>query len=375
MTKISLYRNVNDKIGTPASLWQVVTSDKWREVVNRVRSEANKERRNKLKKDLLPAFTASGTFKPELRKKEGLIKHSGYICIDIDSEDNPKIIDWPAFVLQLGNLQETAFAGLSVSGNGAFALIPISDPSNHELHFKAIEEDFLSYGIIIDPKCKDVNRLRFCSYNKHPYINKQAKVYTRKYRQRQRLVESTFHSNGTDVEELVNEIIRSGVNIVPNYEAWFNVGASLANVHNGRELFHRISQLDPAKYNRKDCDKQFDKMKPGKGINVNTLFYIAETHGIILKKNVASEPNAVKKKKVISTPKKEPSKKTECYINAAGKLFIPTPASDSTFTVYESVEHYNKRKGLPSFIDVEEVDTTQLSKRYIDLNTLIINLK
>ena len=88
--------------------------------------------------------------------------------MDIDSGDNPAIIDWRDFVKQLGNLREVAFAGLSVSGNGSFCLISICDTKQYEAHFRAIEEDFLRYGINIDHAYKDASRLRIYSHNEHP---------------------------------------------------------------------------------------------------------------------------------------------------------------------------------------------------------------
>ena len=76
----------------------------------------DKEKRNALKA-LLPAVTPSGTF--EVRRADALIAHSGLICLDIDAGDNPSIDDW-----------------------------------------NALKRDFLEAGIVVDPSCKDVSRLR-----------------------------------------------------------------------------------------------------------------------------------------------------------------------------------------------------------------------
>ncbi|NLC49475.1 MAG: hypothetical protein GX762_03775, partial [Bacteroidales bacterium] len=47
--------------------------------------------------------------------------------------------------------------------------------------------------------------------------------------------------------------------------------------------------------------------------------------------------------------------------------------SDDTFTVYDSVDQYNSRKGLPSFIDKDQVDTSQMDKQYLNMRTLLIS--
>lgn len=275
---VSIYKNITDTVGAKGNLFSFLTTDKWKPLSDKVRNAPNKEIRNALKKNL-PCCTPSGLFNE--RSKDGLIKHSGFICVDIDGQDNPTITDWQGFVAELGYLKEVYFAGLSVSGTGAYCLIQISVPKQHEEHFRAIEEDFIRYGIIIDHACKDVSRLRIYSYNDTPYINERAKVYTRIFKPKP--IQNHFYSNGNDVNELVQKIVETQTNIVPDYQSWFEVAGALTNVPNGRELFHAVSRIDSAKYDPKDCDKQFDRVKAGEGININTLFYYAKLNGVTLK--------------------------------------------------------------------------------------------
>jgi hypothetical protein len=275
---VSIYKNVTDTTGAQGNLFSFLTTDKWKPLSDKVRNATDKETRSALKKSL-PCCTPSGLFNE--RNKGGLIKHSGFLCVDIDGQDNPAITDWQGFVEELGHLKETYFAGLSVSGGGAFCLIPISDPKQHEEHFRAIEEDFIRYGIIIDHACKDVSRLRIYSYNDAPYINERAKVYTRIFKPKP--IRNNFYSNGDDVDRLVHKIVETQTNIVPDYQSWFEVAGALANVPNGRELFHAVSRIDGTKYDPKECDKQFDRIRAGAGININTLFYYAKLNGVTLK--------------------------------------------------------------------------------------------
>lgn len=281
--QVSIYRNVYDNIGLSGDLFDFLTTDKWKKLSDKIRREKDTTIRNKLKLQL-PACTPSGLF--EERRKDKLIKHSGYICIDIDNGDNQKIKDWPAFITWLGKLLHVAFAGLSVSGNGAFVLFKIANTHQHYRHFKAIEEDFLKHGIIVDPACKDVARLRIYSYNAHPYINPNAKTYTKLY-EKQHRQQKYYLYNHTNVEKLVDrlvdEIVETQTNIVPNYESWFKVGAALSTIRNGRAYFHAISSVDTSKYNFKKCDKQFDKCMRFTEIKINTFFYYAKINGILLK--------------------------------------------------------------------------------------------
>lgn len=275
--QVSAYKSVKDAAGGKTDLLRFLTADKWRAECEAIRSEEDKERRREMKSQL-PAITPSGLFTE--RKKSGLVKHSGFICIDIDGGDNPSVTDWQAFAEQLSHFRETAFSGLSVSGSGAFFLVPISNPESHENHYRAIEEDLLRFGIIADHACKDVTRLRIYSYNEKPYINEAAQVYTRIYKPKP--INKNYFSGGDQVEKLVRKIVDAGAIIAPDYHTWFQVAGALANVRNGRELFHAISAVDCGQYNERECDRQFNAVKAGAGISINTLFYYAKLKGITL---------------------------------------------------------------------------------------------
>lgn len=275
--EVSIYKNVLDQIGAKGNLISFLTTDKWKDLSTQIRNEKNPQTKLELKKKL-PACCVSGLF--EKRCKSGLIKHSGFICIDIDAKDNPSITDWQDFIFQLGNIQEVYFANISVSGNGAFCLIRIKDPNQHESHFKAICEDFNNLGIKIDESGKDVSRLRFYSYNERYYLNKDAKVYTKVYKPKVTKLKQ-IKTSDNDVERLIKKIVSSGVNLTESYNDWFKVGSALSNVPNGRYYFHQLSRLS-SKYNYKECDKQFDKINPNGGIGIATLFEVSKQHGITL---------------------------------------------------------------------------------------------
>ena len=75
----------------------------------------------------------------------------------------------------------------------------------------------------------------------------------------------------------------------------------------------------------------------------------------------------------IGQPIKEQSPKMIAYVSDTGKLFIPTPFCDKTFTVYPSVKCYNERLCLPCFVDSSKIDTSKMNIVNIDINTLTIN--
>ena len=61
------------------------------------------------------------------------------------------------------------------------------------------------------------------------------------------------------------------------------------------------------------------------------------------------------------------------YVSGNGTLFIPTPPDGrTTYTVYPSVETYNKRSELPIFAPYQSVDTAGMKQVFINLNALTV---
>src|SRR5688572_6727498 len=69
---------------------KAVKNGKWKSIQAKVRKAKTDEERKKLKKFRTPGVTISGTFE---RREGKPITHSRYICIDLDSKDNPEILD------------------------------------------------------------------------------------------------------------------------------------------------------------------------------------------------------------------------------------------------------------------------------------------
>ncbi|MDQ1771015.1 hypothetical protein GQR60_11535 [Labilibaculum sp. A4] len=93
----------------------------------------------------------------------------------------------------------------------------------------------------------------------------------------------------TNVEQLTQMIESCSIDITQGYETWRNIGFSLSESlgETGRNYFHRISRLNPD-YNREKCDKQYTNCLKcrGGGITLATLFWIAKTHGVLIKNRI-----------------------------------------------------------------------------------------
>lgn len=278
------YRNPIPHCAIP--LWGFFSSVKDGEYsveVEAVRSEVDPDKKKQLKA-ALPAVTISGVFTK--REKSALVTHSGFICIDLDGKENPTIKDWAQLRNQLGTIKEVAFAALSVSGNGAFAVIPITYPNKHAQHFDALFADFITIGLTIDKACRDVCRLRGISSDPGAIINPNASTYCRLKEEPKRAIQSMQpqQRSGNDLERLIREITNRCADITQGYKVWFEIGCSLANElgEGGRSYFHNLSQYNPD-YKSGTCDKQFDAcLKHPGNFSKATLFEYAKQSGIIL---------------------------------------------------------------------------------------------
>ena len=269
-------------------------------IIKAIREISDKVVIDMFKKEL-PCATFSGTFSK--RNTKNLLGHSGLICIDIDGKDNPEITNMNQLKKQLSKLPYVLYAGLSVSGNGVFCLIPIAHTDKHLAHFLAIEDEFKAMGINIDPSCKDITRLRFRSYDPHPVVNLDAVVYekttttaitqpTQKTRKpaihthtpahiqqeeetklpiedyflkpmvdvnSDRPIQTSNKSVKQRLQEFLKYVIGKQTDITVVYIDWIYICIIISQNfgEDGRELFHAISQFY-YKYTPEECDKVYD---------------------------------------------------------------------------------------------------------------------
>ena len=141
-----------------------LNSAKHRAKVEQIRTLPDKADRDTLK-TTLPAITVSGLF-TERRAKNNLSRHSGLIALDFDEKDNRHIQNFTDLRAQLCQIQSAAYCGLSVSGTGFFAIIPIAPPDRHEQQFDALKRIFWQrWRLVADASCRDVSRLRGYSFD------------------------------------------------------------------------------------------------------------------------------------------------------------------------------------------------------------------
>lgn len=261
-----------------------LTSDKYKNEVEKIRILTDKGQRDKLKATL-PAITPSGTF-TITRKDENLVKHSGFICIDIDAKGNENLSNYDTLKTELCKIPFVAFCGLSVSGTGYFVLIPIKEPQYHREYFKTLENAFLNCNIIIDKSCSNVSRLRGYSYDKDCFINENAKVWEYLPQRKETTPQATKTSQKSDnyyFDKCISIIESNRIDLTTNYKEWFILLGCLANTfgENGRHYAHIISQYHP-NYKTSETDFYYNKVlkSDSKKRDLSTFFKFCKEYGI-----------------------------------------------------------------------------------------------
>ncbi len=201
----------------------------------------------------MPCYTPSGVF--SIRNSEGLIKHSGMLCIEWD-----KVEDVDALKDLLGGLPFVYYAGLSCSGRGVFALIKIADPLKHREYFRALSEYFGGVGYEVDRSGSDVCRLRVASFDAEPIFNPDSEVWS----ELPRVVAPTYTprlATATDERLLlagVEYISRHGIDITQGRNNWLAIGSCVKSIMGagGEDVFVCLSRYHP-QYRESDARKTY----------------------------------------------------------------------------------------------------------------------
>mgnify|MGYP001028846848 CR=1 FL=1 len=238
-TKISYYSNVRDNVGTEISLCNFLFCDQYKEQIEYIRSILDENMQKSLKLQL-PLATISGTFAPTC-KAENLVAHSTLLCIDIDKKDNLDVDWFDDLKHEWHNIPQILYAGRSIRGKGWFAIFRIAYPDKHEDQFEALKHDFANSGLIIDKACKNVNRMRFISYDPEPYVNEDATLYTKVWVELKPAYHSSCVYSGDDMEQVEKccHIIDGSMWVQPwHHLVNVDVVCSIWSVHKMRSTKH-----------------------------------------------------------------------------------------------------------------------------------------
>lgn len=160
-------------------------------VLNRIKNGDSKDKvlllrqtNDKQIKESLPSICFSGEFSK--RSKDGLIKHSGLICLDFDKFDD--LIELNELRDKIIQSEYTYSCFISPSGNGLKVIVKIpSLVEFHEDYFRGLQDYFCDDHF--DSSTKDVSRVCFESYDPTIYINKNSKLFEIRVEKEQKSIE------------------------------------------------------------------------------------------------------------------------------------------------------------------------------------------
>jgi hypothetical protein len=271
----------------------------WKATVEAIREAAangNEKEKDRLKPSL-PAITPAACHtEGKTRNPENLEALTGFLQADIDIDKNPHLPDAEAVKQALTQNPVIAFAALSTSGQGVWALIPIAyAQSAFKRQYEQLKKDFEQTGITLDAvNGGNPQHLRLYSFDAEPYINPEAKTYSRLApKPKPPQPQPDTGNASSDIKEAAELVECKGIDITSSYEAWFSIGNALANElgESGRALFHTFSQFHPD-YNPPETDRQYNAcLKFQSSATKATLFHFMSLAGLYLKehKTVSAE--------------------------------------------------------------------------------------
>lgn len=176
--QVTVFKSINSHVPQYYNVTEVLDRIKRgvnKNLIDQIRNESNKEKRNSLKKNLL-WICFSGKFKT--RHNDDLLKHSGLICLDFDNFTNTQtLFTWKG---KLKSDIHTYAVFVSPSGNGLKVLVRVPECKNndeHNLRFDAISE-YWKHCIYFDKNVKGVSRVCYESYDNNLFINEYSEVFT-----------------------------------------------------------------------------------------------------------------------------------------------------------------------------------------------------
>ena len=111
------------------------------------------------------------------KTKDGLQTFSGFMQFDVDHVDDPEAIK-----LYLAGIASVAMVSVSVSGHGVYGWVSIPDDAKDEhryqAYFRAFSAHLNQFGISVDERTININRMRFISVDDAPYIADKCQLWT-----------------------------------------------------------------------------------------------------------------------------------------------------------------------------------------------------
>ncbi|MBS0645932.1 MAG: DUF3987 domain-containing protein [Verrucomicrobia bacterium] len=173
MAVVTLFKNFSTPVEDISLiiLSNRLASDQYKTQVEEIRDliAEGKSEEAQAKKQQLPAFTPSATFK-EKRVLANMEQYSGFVHLDFDKLNPLQLAEASQVIAQI---PYTFLCFTSPSGKGLKVFIEVNTGAeHHETAYRQVREYYeKATGLKADEKCKDITRLCFVSYDPQLYKN------------------------------------------------------------------------------------------------------------------------------------------------------------------------------------------------------------
>ena len=187
----------------------------------------------------LPVYRWSGVF--EYGKDEGIIEHSGLICLDFDKYESSEIMNQER--QRICDDKFTFICFTSPSGNGLKVIVRIPESiENHRAHFNALKSYYKSD--YFDDSSINISRACFDSYDKDIYHNPDAQIFTEMKAEREEL----------DYNIIPTIPVKSSNKIISNIQKWWDSKYQLVEGNRNNSIFQLCSAFNRYGIQQSECE-------------------------------------------------------------------------------------------------------------------------
>ncbi len=250
------------------------------DAILKIRNTKDKDERTKLKTSL-PSVVFGGIYKNKV-KKANLVEKTGLIGLDIDGLD---VSELNQVRKTLQNDPYSMVVNVSAGGKGFCVVIKYKVKNDFTETYAAIEKYYLEeYGIVLDAACKNINRLRFISYDPEIYYTEKSRVWTKTFKEENVKKHDKVIFVQSDFDEIIKEIQDRGIDLSDDdYAKYRALGFAISEAfgEGGRDYFHIICAAG-SKYKQTATDKHYTNFckSNGHGITLATFYHFCKEKGI-----------------------------------------------------------------------------------------------
>lgn len=233
-----------------------------KDTIMKLRSITDEKQQKEYKLSHLCGVTMSALL-GESRTTNNVILYNNIMCIDVDEEDNKVLFSKYDIEYIKEKVFELSFVYcvcLSCRGKGFYFIVPIPDSKHIDIYYTSMYYKLKKYGINIDKHCKDVTRIRFCSYDENILIKRDCEIKVfdeisveqinekkaELINAKRRILKIRHHSHNEQMkylEQTIDFLISKGFDTGEHWAEWATVGKYLKTLgEDGRILFHRLSE-------------------------------------------------------------------------------------------------------------------------------------